>query len=310
MATEQAVGEARLPEAPYAFRPAKRIQRLMFCDALRSLRLLRPLEDYQYVGFGHWQFVDFELMRREVGVREMISIERNTNAKDRFVENAPFEEIRLLFDTASECLRGDEIDLARPTIAWLDYTSKLDSGAIQDLRLLVEEIPVGSVVAVTFNCHPDREDRRIEALERAVGEVPGDIGEDDLDKEGLPRVQRRILVEGLEGAAAGRRGPATIEQFMFLRYEDRSPMAFWAGLVADESEEIAVAMETLRRHEQFRGGEEFFDISVPQLSTREVIALNQSIQEGQPPEIPGVPKDQCEAYSRLHRWYPPVPLPL
>jgi hypothetical protein len=309
MATEQAA-EPRLPEAPYAFRPAKRIQRLMFCDALRSLRVLRPLEEYQYVGFGHWQFVDFELMRREVGIREMVSIERNTNDKARFEENSPFEEIRLLFDTAAECLRGEEIDLSRPTIAWLDYTSRLDSPAIQDLRLLVEQVPVGSVVAGTFNCHPGHEDGRLESLERSVGEVPGDISDANLDKDGLPRVQRRILLEKLEEAAAGRRDGTSIEQIMFLRYEDRAPMIFWAGLVSDRGEEITSAMDTIRRHEQFRGGEDFLDISVPHLSTREVLALNRSIREGEPPEIRGVPKDQCEAYGRLHRWYPAVPLPL
>lgn len=307
--TEQATSEPRLPEAPYAFRPAKRIQRLMFCDALRTLRLLRPPEEYQYIGFGHWQFVDFELMRREVGIREMYSIERNTNEQARFEENTPFEEIQLLFDTAFACLQSDEVDLAKPTIAWLDYTSRLDSSAFQDLRLLVEKVPVGSVVAATFNCHPDREDQRLEALERAAGEVPGDIGEDDLGRDGLPRVQRRILVERLEEAAQRREDEVSIKQFMFLRYKDRAPMAFWAGLVADESEGISAAIRALERCEQFRDGEDFLDVSVPHLSTREVIALNRIIKEGSQPSIPGVPDSQCQAYGRLHRWYPPVPLP-
>lgn len=282
----------------------------MFCDALGALRLLRPLEEYQYIGFGHWQFVDFELMRRGVGVRQMFSIERNTNEQARFEENAPFEEIHLLFDTAFACLQSDEIDLSKPTIAWLDYTARLDSSVLQDLRLLAEKVPVGSVVAATFNCHPDREDQRLEALERAVGEVPGDVREDDLDRDGLPRVQRRILVEQLEGTAQKRGDNASIRQFLFLRYKDRAPMAFWAGLVGDDSEAITTTMKTLGRYEQFRDGDDFLDVSVPQLSTREVIALNKSISEGNPPSLRGVPEDQCEAYGRLHRWYPPVPLPL
>jgi hypothetical protein len=307
--SDQSTGEARLPEAPYAFRPAKRIQRLMFCDALRTLRVLRPMEEYQYIGFGHWQFVDFELMRREVGVRRMYSIERNTNDRARFEENMPFEEISLLFDTAFACLQGDEIDLSQPTIAWLDYTCPLDGSVLQDLRLLTERMPVGSVVAATLNCHPGREEGRLEALERKL-EVPGDIVEDDLDRDGLPKVQRRVLVEQLEATAQQRGDGARIEQFMFLRYADGAPMAFWAGLVADESRPVAATLSTLRRHEQFRDGEDFLDISVPHLSTREVIALNKDIREGSAPSVAGVSKEQCEAYGRLHRWYPPVPLPL
>lgn len=307
--TEQGAVNTRLPEAPYAFRPAKRIQRLMFCDALRSLRLLRALEEYQYIGFGHWQFVDFELMRREVGIRKMYSIERNTNEKARFEENMPFEDIRLLFDTAFACLQSEEIDLSKPTIAWLDYTVPLEGSVLQDLRLLVEHVPIGSVIAATVNCHPGRENRRLDALERKL-EVPGDVAEADLDQDGLPKVQRRILVEKLEAAVHSRADGATISQFMFLRYKDGSPMAFWAGLVADDSEAVKTTLESLGRLEQFRGDVDFLDVSVPHLSTQEVIALNKDIREGTPPSVRGVPKDQCEAYGRLHRWYPPVPLPL
>jgi hypothetical protein len=304
------VSPARLPDAPYAFRPAKRIQRLMFCDALRTLRSLRAMDDYQYVGLGHWQFVDFELMRREVGVRRMYSMDHNTNDRARFEENLPFDEIGLLFGAAGDCLQDESIDLSRPTIAWLDYTAKLDSTVLQDLRLLVEQVPVGSVVAATFNCHPDREDQRVDALERKVGEVPGDVTEEDLGHDGLPKVQRRIVVEQLDATAQNRGDGALICQFMFLRYVDRSPMVFWAGLVADESDPMENVMAALGRHEQFRGGEEFLDVSVPLLTTREVIALNKDIREGHQPSIRGVPRDECEAYGRLHRWYPPVPLPL
>ena len=304
------VPSVRWPDAPYAFRPAKRIQRLMFCDALRSLRSLRTMDDYQYVGLGHWQFVDFELMRREVGVREMYSMDHNTNDRARFEENLPFDEIGLLFGKAHDCLQDDAIDLSKPTIAWLDYTAKLDATVLQDLRLLVEQVPVGSVVAATFNCHPDREDERLDALERKVGEVPGDVAEADLGRDGLPKVQRRILVEQLDGTAHNRGDGATIRQFMFLRYVDLAPMVFWAGLVADESDPIENVMAAFARHEQFRADENFLDISVPVLTTREVIALNKDIRQGHQPSIRGVPREECEAYGRLHRWYPPVPLPL
>ena len=300
--------DIRLPEAPYAFRPAKRIQRVMFCDALRTLRALRRIEEYQYIGLGHWQFVDFELMRREVGIRRMVSIERNTNLKARLEENLPFKEIELLFGDAFECLQDDVVDLSRPTVAWLDYTAKLDSAVLRDMKLLVEQLPAGSVVAATFNCHPDREDQRLEALERKL-EVPGDVREEDLDRDGLPVVQRRILVEQLEAAARQRGASASVEQFMFLRYADKAPMAFWAGLVVDDSIDASLVLDPLRHHEQFRGGAEFLDVSVPFLSTREVLALNKDISQGATPSVRGVSPSECEAYGRLHRWYPPVPLP-
>ena len=300
--------ELRLPDAPYAFRPAKRIQRIMFCDALRCLRTLRPLEEYQYVGLGHWQFVDFELMRREVGIRKMVSLEKDSNQQERYEQNAPFDDITLLFGDAYESLQSD-VDLSMPTIAWLDYTRKFEDKTVRDLRYLVERLPGGSVLAATFNCRPDRDGERVQAFERHVGGTPGDLTEDDLDRDGLPRTQRQILVERLAEAADGRGDGAQIRQFMFLRYQDRTPMAFWAAILATDDVDVDIALASLERLEQHCEGAGFLDVSVPFLSTKEVIELNKAIQEGGTPSIRGVDRPDCEAYERWHRWYPPVPLP-
>ncbi|MEJ7656131.1 MAG: O-methyltransferase [Thermoleophilaceae bacterium] len=301
---------ARIPEAPYAFRPAKRIQRMMFCDALRLLRVLRPMQDYQYVGLGHWQFVDFELMRREVGVREMFSLERDTSAMLRYEANKPFGEIELRFGHAYDELQ--KIDLTVPTIAWLDYVSKLDSKVLRDLQLLVEQAPAGSVIAVTFNCRPDREDQRLDSLIELLGDnvVPGDVDEDVLDAEGLPRVQRRILVEQLDAVAAAREPPSRLKQFMFVRYTDRTPMAFWAAVLADDDTQVQLDHVPFERLDQFVDGDQPLEITVPWLTTREVIHLNEQIRADQTPSAPGIDADECRAYARLHRWYPALPLPL
>ena len=45
----------------YIARPAKSIQRLMIIETLRRLRAFAPLSEYEYVGFGAHEFVDFEL---------------------------------------------------------------------------------------------------------------------------------------------------------------------------------------------------------------------------------------------------------
>jgi len=282
---------------------------MMFCDAVRLLRAIRPMEEYRYLGLGHWQFVDFELMRREVGVRSMVSISHDIAQRARFEENKPFGEIDLFFGDAFEQLQ--QIDLDIPTIAWLDYTTKLTAGCVRDLKLLAAKLSAGSVVAGTFNCHTDREDERLDALIRAVGSdlVPGDVREEALDRNGLPKIQRRILVEQLDAAASTRTLPARVQQFMFLRYADRSPMMFWAGLIVDESVEEQVAFMPLSRLEQFSDSDDFLDISVPWLTTREVIALNEKIRASEVPSVRGLEPADCEAYANLHRWYPAVPLP-
>lgn len=300
---------ARLPEAPYAFRPAKRIQRLMLCDLLRCLRVVRPMHEYLYVGLGHWQFVDFELMRREVGIVDMLSIERNTNDQDRFESNLPFSEVRLEFGEAYDHLQG--LDPGVPTVVWLDYTSSLRADVLRDLRLLAERLAPGSVIAATVNAHPGREDQRLATLRSLVGEdvVPGDVLEDHLDRSGLPKVQQRILMEQVEDAAATRPDPLRLRQAMLVTYADAAPMLFWAALLDDGSPELASAYGAMGRVEQFRDADQPLEVTVPVLSTREVTRLNELMSQGQPPRLRGLTGEQCQAYVDLRRWYPPMPLP-
>lgn len=300
---------ARLPEAPYAFRPAKRIQRLMLCDMLRCLRVVRPMRDYLYVGLGHWQFVDFELMRREVGIVDMLSLERNTSDRSRFESNLPFAEVRLEFGEAYDHLQGLEPEV--PTIAWLDYTVPLRSDVLRDLRLLAERLAPGSVIAATVNAHPGREDQRLSTLRSLAGEdvVPGDVLEEHLDRAGLPRVQQRILMEQVADAAANRPDPLALRQAMLVTYADQAPMLFWAALLDDGSDELAAAYAAMGRVEQFRDADQPLEVTVPVLSTREVTRLNELMSGGQPPQLKGLTTEQCKAYVGLRRWYPAMPLP-
>lgn len=299
----------RLPEAPYAFRPAKRIQRLMFCDMLRCLRVVRPMRDYLYVGLGHWQFVDFELMRREVGIVDMLSIERNTNDKPRFENNLPYSEVRLQFGEAYDHLQ--DLDPETPTVVWLDYTATLRSDVLRDLRLLAERLKPGSIIAATVNSHPGREDERLTRLRALLGEdiVPGDVVEEELDRAGLPKVQRRILMEQVADAAATRPQPVELRQTMLVTYADAAPMLFWAALLDDGSTEISSAYKAMQHLEEFRDGDQPLEVTVPVLSTREVTGLNELMSQGQRPQVKGLTTSECDAYIELRRWYPPLPLP-
>lgn len=213
--------------APYAFRPAKRIQRLMAFDALRLLRSFHSLEDYVYIGFGSWEFVDFRLIRRELGVRQMISIERNTNTKARHVFNRPFADVDLQFGVSSEVLA--QLDLDKPTIAWMDYLCKVDGTVLADLRLLCEELPAGSTVLVTVNAKPDKVDHRRDALVGRIGEdlVPPGTGEDQLGGTGLSDIQRQVLHQEAVRAAQQRHVPLDVEQILHIRYRDGAPMLTW-----------------------------------------------------------------------------------
>src|SRR5271163_4037347 len=82
-----------MPESPYWYRPAKRIQRYMMLDAFQQLRAIASPAHYQYVGFGGWEFVDFQLVRRRLGIPRMISIEKDSFRRKRYQFNRPFQDI-------------------------------------------------------------------------------------------------------------------------------------------------------------------------------------------------------------------------
>lgn len=68
----------------YSLRPAKHAERRMMCDVFRRLRPFGRVEDYMYVGFGSVWFSDFSLFHRALGIRDMLSIEKERSAEQRF----------------------------------------------------------------------------------------------------------------------------------------------------------------------------------------------------------------------------------
>ena len=52
----------------YEFRPAKAAQRQMIVDACRRLTAITSLDEYQYVGFGGLEFIDFVEFHRGLGI--------------------------------------------------------------------------------------------------------------------------------------------------------------------------------------------------------------------------------------------------
>lgn len=73
----------------YALRPAKAIERRMLCAALAGLHRFQRIEDYRYIGFGSIYFSDFQLLHRELGISDMLSIEKDVAAEACFRFNLP-----------------------------------------------------------------------------------------------------------------------------------------------------------------------------------------------------------------------------
>ncbi len=203
------------------------------------------------------------------------------------------------------------MDWSGLNIVWLDYTSSITHLVLEDAAYLGEVLVPGSVLCVSLQANPPSENR-LAALAEQVGieRVPGGVSDQDLDKWGWASAIRRILIDRLQEVTAKKAGNAEFRQIIHTNYQDSSKMLTWAGILVDDSVRERVAEMPLSRCEQYRDGEEALNVSVPSLSPREILRLEELMSTSQTPLVPGVEQSACSDYVRLHRWYPPVPSPI
>src|SRR5689334_16559424 len=87
----------------YDLRPAKQVERRMLLDCLQRLaRVGFDLPDYQYTGFGSIHFVDFVMLHKLLGMRNLLSVEYSAAIEKRVEFNKPFGLINIEMKSISD----------------------------------------------------------------------------------------------------------------------------------------------------------------------------------------------------------------
>jgi hypothetical protein len=293
----------------YLNRPAKYIERLMLVEAFRRLAAFGPLPEYAYVGFGAHEFVDFELVWRTIGVTEMTSIEKEIPA-DRFQFNRPFGAIIVEPGTSATVL--PKLTFKPHTIVWLDYTGRLSLSIINDLVYSAGRLGSGSVLVVTVNAEPETEiSKRRAAVVRKVGakRVPAKVTDATLAKWGLAELYRDILSDEVSQAMRNRPDTAEFEQLFNFRYADSTRMLTWGGVIVADQDRQAFTDARFGDLEFVKTDADACLLAPPVLTLREMLRLNDELPlaPGAAGPLTWLSKGEVDAYSWLHRWYPPVP---
>lgn len=295
----------------YAVRPAKHIQRRMAVEALRQLRAFSPLSAYQYVGFGGLEFVDFELVHRELGIERMASIEKDFKRAERYRFNAPFSSVQLHLDRASAVL-PTLLDERVLRVVWLDYESRLNLEVLQDVSSAIRKLLAGSVLIVSVNAQAiSPKEQRLEVLAKDVeiDRVPSETTDASLAQWGWAEASHRILAAEAEAEVDRRDDGATFEQLFHFRYADGARMLTWGGiLVAPANRPTFDGL--FDDFPQVRGfADAPYEISPPLLTMREALSLNRQLPETDPGDLQadGMSSAELCSYAELYRWYPPVP---
>lgn len=299
----------------WSVRPAKNIERKMIGELLRRLHVFRPVEDYLYVGLGSTFFSDFVLFHKTFGIREMVSIEKETTRRGRIDFNKPFACIRVEYGETTDVL--PRVDWNRAAVVWLDYDNKIDARKLDDVVYLSHNLASSSVIIITLPTHPDdfptgqppNLERRLHLIRGAVkGRVPESLR--PRDTADLPEAFRRIVSTAIREALAvrnaARSGSEKVEyrQMMNFRYRDGAPMVTFGGIFLNPADSGRFERARLGELQFYRPeGKPYYRLSPPTLTFKERRRLDEQLP-GTSATCPDVPGEDLRQYARLYRYFP------
>lgn len=284
----------------------------MLCEAFGRLIAFAPLSRYSYVGFGSTYFSDFSLVHRSLGLRDMVSIEKDKEKKSRFLYNRPFTCIKLRFETSSYAL--PLLGWTKRRILWLDYDGKLDRNVLADVAIVCSRVRSGSVLVISVNAMPDKLDDRVRLFEDRVGlyKLPAGTSEQTLAGWGTAAISRTLVVNEIEEALARRNADAPEErklkfhQLFHFRYSDGAKMLTTGGVFVSQAERDNLVQCHFGTLDFIRPGEESYQIEVPNLTFREMHHLNRQLPttEKKTLKAKSIPADDLLKYRRIYRYFP------
>ncbi|NEP14876.1 MAG: hypothetical protein F6K14_32815 [Symploca sp. SIO2C1] len=289
----------------YRLRPAKAVERKMICDSLRALSPFGELTTYRYVGFGSTYFSDFILFHKSLHIEDMISIEKDKHAKERFEYNKPFGCIKIKYGTSYEVL--PTIEWSKKSIVWLDYDSPLEKTILDDIDTLISHLVSGSVLIVTVSAEKERpqeegltreqinEFRENKLQERLPKEkIPIDLKPSNLTGKNLANFYKRIINNQLEesisvvNSVRSEGEKLNYKQIFDFRYADGSRMLTIGWLLFEKN--CLNLAEKCKFNKNFNATEldKPYEIKVPNLTLKEIQYLDSQM-----------PTDDCNAVKRI-----------
>ena len=304
----------------YSLRPAKSIQQQLVFDGIRRLGQELGFDDTPYIGLSSVWFTDFILAHKVLGIRQMISIEREEIALARARFNRPFRTVTVEEGEAGEVLQRlyGEPDLRdRPWIVWLDYDGALDERMLDDLRSIIEDAPSNTIMLTTFNAHEGSyarlandgvQERREQLAELFGAAFPDDVPQKGLKGGRLVNLLADLTLEKFAEYANGSGRTGGFQQAFRMVYADGAPMVTVGGILPSRGNRTVI-----------RGVVENADwhcildeaIEAPPLTTLEALAL----QAQHPRDAPltraevqslgfDLREDQLRTFARYYRQYP------
>jgi hypothetical protein len=291
----------------------------MMAEAFKMLQPYGPLRDYKYIGLGGLEFIDFKIFFKKLEIRNLVSIEKDTNSQSRFEFNKPFNAIDIKFNYTWDVIK--DIDWDKKCIVWLDYPYQIRKGIVKDIRYFVQNAPVGSFLAITLNAESEyvespseRSRREMDELKDTfdAGLVPNYGEKDNFEFRGWGKsnVYRDIITRQIDRMIEEYRNNIRMSQIFNFRYRGGGPkrgkgarMMTVGWLLSDDSPPSERATSNLQALSFTRTDDEYYLIKVPTLTNKERIKLEEYVpyKGGSTPNW--IDGDEFQEFVQTHRYY-------
>jgi hypothetical protein len=311
----------------YHLRPNKAIDRMLFLELLMRLNGHIPITSYQYIGFGSYNFEEFKLFHKQLGITDMISLEANSNIFSRQIFNCPYTCITPIAKTSTSFITED-FEPQKPVIFWLDYNEpKRLREEIEEFCGLLGKLYSNDILRITLNANPsslggnDGEkdetiiaNQRVEKLREKIGDfLPSPIEYSDISYDDYPKTLL-IAIRNAINQFYSRSGTKRLVPLASYAYADGQQMLTFTGIVVDKEEEEKKVLENIEGWEFSSTKWGYYQrIAIPALTPKERIVLNEKlpcenaeeIAELFPFKFDNSPSSEAiENYRKYYRYYP------
>ena len=145
----------------YPLRPGKFIDRALFVDLLQHIDRSISVRDAVYIGLGGPCMEDHRIIHSALGLKKLISVEREADVYAQQKFNRPLREIVCVNKDVKDFVDEFEAEMRRARassisrrIVWFDYESPEDlTSQLQTLQALIDLANDGDVLRITLNAH-------------------------------------------------------------------------------------------------------------------------------------------------------------
>jgi hypothetical protein len=313
----------------YNLRPNKCVERKMMSEALNRLSFIEHLDKYRYIGLGSPYFVDFVLFHKNLGITNLVSIEKEESKKARFEFNIPYAGINMQYGMTTTILPNLQLERTK-NIVWLDYDNKISDFMFSDIDSFFFNAMPGSFFIISVNVEevymPEGENAlslkeyRLNELIDRCGKtrIPNKFLELNMNTKNSIEVSYEMINRQISTSLINRNGTnknkVNYKQIFNFQYKDNATILTIGGIIYERSQKKQIDKMAFNDLPFIRYNEESYKIQCPNLTLREIKALDKALPDTLEfvkgkfknkllQKIPLIPTD-IKNYGKIYRYYP------